>query len=418
MRIILLPQPHWLIGKEGRSEVESGEQRRTVFAILLAISFSHFLNDMMQSVIPSIYPLIKEKYGFTFGQIGAITFAFQMTSSVLQPFVGWYADRHPQPYSLSVGMLFTLLGIVSLAFANSFVLILLSVSVIGWGSSVFHPSASRVAQMAAGNRNGLAQSIFQVGGNGGSAIGPLLAAILVLPFGQHAIAWFALAAMLASATLFRVGTWYKGELHRFTKKAQAVNSRVAQFSKRKINIALALLVVLVFSKAFYMSSMTSYFTFFLIDKFGVTVRVSQLCLFAFLTAVAIGTVVGGHLGDRYGRKYIIWGSILGAAPFTLLLPYLNFPLTILTAIVIGLVISSAFSAILVYATELKPGRVGMVAGLFFGLSFGLGGIGSAFFGWLADRTSIEFIFHVSTLLPFLGIVAGFLPNIEPKRKVR
>ncbi len=391
------------------------ERKQTVFAILFAISFSHFLNDTMQSVIPSIYPLIKEQYGFSFAQIGAITFAFQMTSSVLQPFVGWYSDRHPQPYSLSVGMLFTLLGIVSLSFANSFVLILLSVSVIGWGSSVFHPSASRVAQLAAGNRNGLAQSIFQVGGNGGSAVGPLLAAIIILPFGQHAIAWFAIIALLASATLFKVGSWYKRAMRVAVAKVIKVNESVAKLSPQRINFALAMLVVLVFSKAFYMASMTSYFTFFLIDKFGVTVQVSQLCLFSFLSAVAIGTVVGGHLGDRYGRKYIIWGSILGAAPFTLLLPYLNFSLTIIVAILIGFIISSAFSTILVYATELKPGRVGMVAGLFYGLSFGLGGIGSAFFGWLADRSSIEFVFHISTLHPLLGIVAGFLPNIEPKR---
>jgi len=394
------------------------ERKQTVFAILFAISFSHFLNDTMQSVIPSIYPLIKEQYGFSFAQIGAITFAFQMTSSVLQPFVGWYADRHPQPYSLSVGMLFTLLGIVSLSFANTFVLILLSVSVIGWGSSVFHPSASRVAQLAAGNRNGLAQSIFQVGGNGGSAVGPLLAAIIILPFGQHAIAWFAIIALLASATLFKVGSWYKRAMRVAVAKVVKVNESVAKLSPQRINFALAMLVVLVFSKAFYMASMTSYFTFFLIDKFGVTVQVSQLCLFSFLSAVAIGTVVGGHLGDRYGRKYIIWGSILGAAPFTLLLPYLNFSLTIVVAILIGFIISSAFSTILVYATELKPGRVGMVAGLFYGLSFGLGGIGSAFFGWLADRSSIEFVFHISTLLPLLGIVAGFLPNIEPKRVKR
>ena len=388
---------------------------KTVYAILLAVSFSHFLNDMMQSVIPSIYPLIKTSYGFSFAQIGAITFAFQITSSLLQPFVGWYADRHPRPYALSIGMLFTLIGILSLSFANSFVLILLSVSVIGWGSSVFHPNSSRVAQLAAGKRNGLAQSIFQVGGNSGGAVGPLLAAIIVLPFGQYAIAWFALAALLASATLFGVGNWYKRTMTTRTKKEVKINESLAKLSPRRVQVALFFLVVLLFSKAFYMSSMNSYFTFFLIDKFGVSVRVSQLCLFAFLAAVAIGTVVGGHLGDRYGRKYVIWASILGAAPFTLMLPYLGFVQTIVVAIVIGLVISSAFSAILVYATELKPGKVGMVAGIFYGLSFGLGGIGSAFFGWLADRTSIEFIFHISTLLPFLGVVAAFLPNIEPKR---
>ncbi|MGP1363521.1 MAG: MFS transporter [Bacteroides sp.] len=392
------------------------KQERTVFAILLAISISHFLNDMMQSIIPAIYPMIKEKYGFSFGQIGVITFAFQMTSSLLQPFVGWFADRRPRPYSLSLGMLFTLTGIIALSFANSFVLILLSVSIIGWGSSVFHPSASRVAQMAAGTRNGLAQSIFQVGGNGGNALGPLLAAVIVIPFGQYAIAWFALAALLASATLFRVGGWYKRALVYASVKKREVSILRQPLSSRRVAWAVVVLVILVFSKAFYMSSMTSYFTFFLINKFGVSVQISQLCLFAFLAAVAIGTLLGGHLGDKYGRKYVIWGSILGAAPFTLILPYLSFSLTVFVAIIIGLVISSAFSAILVYATELKPGHVGMVAGMFYGFSFGLAGIGSAFFGWLADRTSIDFIFHISTLLPFLGIVAAFLPNIEPKRK--
>ena len=392
------------------------KQERTVFAILLAISISHFLNDMMQSIIPAIYPMIKEKYGFSFGQIGVITFAFQMTSSLLQPFVGWFADRRPRPYSLSLGMLFTLTGIIALSFANSFVLILLSVSIIGWGSSVFHPSASRVAQMAAGTRNGLAQSIFQVGGNGGNALGPLLAAVIVIPFGQYAIAWFALAALLASATLFRVGGWYKRALVYASVKKRAVSTLRQPLSSRRVAWAVVVLVILVFSKAFYMSSMTSYFTFFLINKFGVSVQISQLCLFAFLAAVAVGTLLGGHLGDKYGRKYVIWGSILGAAPFTLILPYLSFSLTVFVAIIIGLVISSAFSAILVYATELKPGHVGMVAGVFFGFSFGLAGIGSAFFGWLADRTSIDFIFHISTLLPFLGIVAAFLPNIDPKRK--
>ncbi len=392
------------------------KQERTVFAILLAISISHFLNDMMQSIIPAIYPMIKEKYGFSFGQIGVITFAFQMTSSLLQPFVGWFADRRPRPYSLSLGMLFTLTGIIALSFANSFVLILLSVSIIGWGSSVFHPSASRVAQMAAGTRNGLAQSIFQVGGNGGNALGPLLAAVIVIPFGQYAIAWFALAALLASATLFRVGGWYKRALVYASVKKREVSALRQPLSSRRVAWAVVVLVILVFSKAFYMSSMTSYFTFFLINKFGISVQISQLCLFAFLAAVAIGTLLGGHLGDKYGRKYVIWGSILGAAPFTLILPYLSFSLTVFVAIIIGLVISSAFSAILVYATELKPGHVGMVAGMFYGFSFGLAGIGSAFFGWLADRTSIDFIFHISTLLPFLGIVAAFLPNIEPKRK--
>lgn len=392
------------------------DRERTVFTILIAISFAHMLNDMMQSVIPSIYPLIKEKYGFTFGQIGVITFVFQMTSSILQPLVGRYADRHPQPFSLSVGMLFTLAGILLLSFADSFTLIALSVSVIGLGSSIFHPESSRMAQMAAGRRKGLAQSIFQVGGNGGSAIGPLLAAVVVIPLGQHAIAWFVIAALVASATLFKVGQWYRGVLVHRTKRQIVVNPAVAALSRHAVHKALFLLCVLTFSKYFFMASMTSYFTFFLIDRFGVDIQVSQLCLFGFLGAVALGTVVGGGFGDRYGRKRVIWVSILGAAPFALLLPYVGFYATIGLAVIVGFVISSAFSAILVYATELKPGNVGMVAGIFFGLNFGLGGIGSAFFGWLADRTSIEFVFQISTLLPLLGIFTGFLPDIEPSRK--
>ncbi len=371
---------------------------------------------MMQSVIPSIYPLIKEKYGFTFGQIGVITLIFQMTSSILQPIVGRVADRHPQPYSLSVGMLFTLVGMLLLSMADSFGLIMLSVSVIGLGSSIFHPESSRIAQMAAGRRKGLAQSIFQVGGNGGSAVGPLLAAMVILPFGQHAIGWLAVAALMASATLFRVGRWYSGILHGVRKRKITVNPAVGALSRWQVNRSLFLLGLLTFSKYFFMASMTSYFTFFLMGKFGVGIQTSQLCLFAFLAAVAVGTVVGGGFGDRYGRKRVIWISILGSAPFALFLPYVGLWATVALAVVIGFIISSAFSAILVYATELKPGNVGMIAGIFFGLNFGLGGIGSAFFGWLADRTSIEFVFQISTLLPLLGIFTGFLPDIERKKE--
>lgn len=392
-------------------------EQKTIYSILLTISFAHWLNDMMQSVIPSIYPLIKDKFGFTFAQIGVITLVFQLTSSILQPFVGRYTDRHPKPYSLAAGMGFTLIGLFILAFANSFLLILLAVSIIGWGSSIFHPEASQVVQIASGGKKGLAQSIFQVGGNGGNAVGPLLAALIVIPNGQAAIGWFALAAILAFFILFRIGSWYKGRLLYIAGHTHnTVQVAVQGLSKRKIYFALSVLVILMFSKYFYIASMTNYFTFFLIDKFGMTVQHSQLCLFAFLAASAIGTVIGGALGDRFGRKYVIWGSILGAAPFTLMLPYANLFLTIVLAIIIGFVISSAFSAILVYATDLMPGKVGMIAGIFFGLSFGLGGIGSAFFGWLADKTSIEFIFQISTLLPLLGIIAGFLPNIEGSQK--
>lgn len=394
------------------------KQEGTIFPILVAISFAHLLNDMMQSVIPSIYPIIKDEYGLSFIQIGIITLVFQMTSSILQPLVGLYSDRHPHPFSLSTGMLFTFAGIILLSLANNFGLIILAVAVVGLGSSIFHPESSRIAQMAGGDNKGLAQSIFQVGGNGGSAVGPLLAALVILPYGQGAIAWFAIAALVASATLYPVGLWYKSQLHKARKAKAAVNEAVARLSARRIHWAIVILCVLTFSKYFYMASMTSYFTFFLIGKFGVDIRTSQLCLFAFMAAVAVGTVLGGHIGDRYGRKYVIWGSILGAAPFALALPYVGFTATIILAVIIGLIISSAFSAILVYATELKPGKVGMMAGLFFGLNFGLGGIGSAFFGWLADYTSIEFVFRVSTLLPLLGIVTAFLPNIEPRPATR
>lgn len=387
----------------------------TIFSLLIAISFAHLLNDMMQSVIPSIYPVIKDKYGLTFGQIGIITLVFQMTSSILQPFVGWYADRHPQPYSLSIGMVFTLLGIIMLSFANNYGLILLAVGVIGCGSSIFHPEASRIAQMAGGRKKGLAQSVFQVGGNGGSAIGPLLAAIIIIPFGQHSIIWFSIAALAAGLTLLPVGRWYGAQLRKAKARSVAPNPAVSALSAGRIHWAIFILCVLTFSKYFYMASMTSYFTFFLIERFGVSVRDSQFCLFIFLAAVAIGTVAGGAIGDRYGRKYVILLSILGSAPFALALPYINLAWTIAFAVIIGLVISSAFSAIVVYATDLMPNKVGMVAGIFFGLMFGLGGIGSAFFGWLADRTSIEFIFQVSTLMPLLGIVAAWLPNIKQPR---
>lgn len=397
---------------------ETATREKTILSILFIISIAHLLNDMVQSIIPSIYPVIKDKYGFTFGQIGIITLVFQMTSSILQPFVGRFADRHPQPFSLSTGMVFTLLGCIMLSVANSYSLILVAVGVIGCGSSIFHPEASRIAQMAAGGKKGLAQSIFQVGGNGGSAIGPLLAAVVVIPFGQPSIAWFSIVALIAGISLIPVGKWYKKQIDRIKTESVAPNPAVLALSSRKIHLAIFILCILTFSKYFYMASMTSYFTFFLIDKFGIDIKLSQLCLFAFMAAVAAGTVIGGSIGDRYGRKYVIWGSILGAAPFALALPYVNFTCTIILAMIIGLVISSAFSAILVYATELKPDKIGMMAGLFFGLNFGLGGIGSAFFGWLADKTSIEFIFQISTLLPLLGIITAFLPDIEHKNSAR
>lgn len=387
----------------------------TVYSILVICGISHFLNDMIQSIIPSIYPIIKDKFGFSFAQIGIITLIFQMTSSILQPFTGLYADRHPRPYALSAGMCFTLTGLLLLAFAENYLLILLAVSIVGLGSSIFHPTASRVAQMASGGRKSLAQSIFQVGGNGGSALGPLLAAIIVLPFGQHSISWFALAALLAALIMVRLGAWYKARLAYIAVHKQRNPTLNNDISKRSKYWALFILVMLVFSKYFYTSCITSYFTFFLIDKFGVSVQTSQLCLFVFLTAFAIGTVAGGMLGDKFGRKYVIWFSILGAAPFALAMPFANLAWTIIFTFLSGLIIASAFSSIVVYATDLMPDKVGMIAGVFFGLMFGLGGLGSAFFGWLADKTSIEFIFRVSSLLPLLGIIAGFLPNTQKKK---
>ncbi|WP_279129842.1 MFS transporter [Muribaculum intestinale] len=388
------------------------EESRTAFRVLFAISIAHLLNDMVQSIVPSIYPIIKEEMGLSFIQIGVITLVFQLTSSLLQPFVGMYADRRPSPYALAAGMCFTLTGLIWLAFTGSYAAMLGAVSVIGIGSSIFHPEASRVAQLAAGGKKGLAQSIFQVGGNGGTAIGPLLAALIVLPHGRLAVLWFALAAIMGALILTRVGRWYKRVVSNISGQRRKVRSVVDHLSKRRINMALAVLVVLTFSKQFYLASMTSYFTFFLIDKFGVSIQYSQIALFAFLAASAVGIIAGGYIGDKIGRKYVIWGSILGAAPFAIAMPYAGLTLTIILAIIVGLVISSAFSAILVYATELKPGKVGMIAGLFFGLSFGLGGVGAAFFGWLADIRGIYFVFEISTLLPLLGIVAAFLPDLK------
>lgn len=389
----------------------------TVYSILVICGISHFLNDMIQSIIPSIYPIIKDKFDFSFAQIGIITLMFQMTSSILQPFTGLYADKHPRPYALSVGMCFTLIGLLMLAFSEHYLLILLSVSIVGLGSSVFHPTASRVAQLASGGRKSLAQSIFQVGGNGGSAIGPLLAALIILPFGQAAISWFALAALAAALIMIRLGAWYKARLAYVVTHPQKKNITTNNaISKRAKYGALLILVLLIFSKYFYTSCITSYFTFFLIDKFGISVRASQLCLFVFLAAFAIGTVAGGMLGDKFGRKYVIWFSILGAAPFALIMPYANLTWTIICTFLAGLIIASAFSSIVVYATDLMPDKVGLIAGIFFGLMFGLGGLGSAFFGWLADKTSIEFIFQVSAFLPLLGVIAAFLPNTQKKKR--
>lgn len=388
----------------------------TTFSILFAISIAHLLNDAVQSVIPSIYPILKDDFGLTFIQIGIITFVFQMTSSILQPFVGRYADRHPSPFALTFGMCISLAGLVMLAFSDSFHFIIASVAVVGIGSSIFHPEASRVAQNAAGYRKGLAQSIFQVGGNGGTAIGPLLAALIVLPHGKGAVIWFALALVLGAIVTTWIGRWYRRYVATRMASQAAKVIRSIHLTERQIRRAMTVLVLLTFSKQFFLASMQSYFTFFLIDKFGISIRDAQLCLFAFLAASAIGIVAGGYIGDKIGRKYVIWCSILGAAPFALCLPYAGYAVTIALSVIVGLVISSAFSAILVFATELKPAHIGTIAGLFFGLSFGLGGIGAAFFGWLAEMTDIQFVFRVSTLLPLLGIVAALLPDMKPADK--
>ena len=389
--------------------------QKTAFSILFTIAFAHLLNDMMQSVIPAVYPMIKDKFNLSFTQIGFITLTFQLTASLLQPLVGSYTDRTPRPYSLAIGMGFTLMGLVLLSQAAEYTVILIAVGLVGVGSSVFHPESSRVAHLASGGKRGLAQSIFQLGGNAGSAIGPLLAALIVVPYGQNNILWFAIAAVIAILALSKVGYWYKEHL---SQKARGILSKdedaSSGLSKNRIIGALGILLLLIFSKYFYMASMSSYFTFYLIEKFDVSIQQSQIYLFIFLAAVAAGTFMGGPLGDRFGRKYIIWISILGAAPFTLLLPHVNLFWTGALSIIIGLVIASAFSAIIVYAQELVPGKVGMIAGLFFGFAFGMGGLGSAVLGKLADQTSIEYVFHICAFLPLIGIVAGLLPNIENK----
>jgi FSR family fosmidomycin resistance protein-like MFS transporter len=392
----------------------NAKAQQTIYAILFTISFTHLLNDMMQAMIPAVYPLVKQRFHLNFSQIGLITFTFQLTASLLQPFVGFYTDRRPRPYSLAVGMGFSLAGVVALAFAPNYPAILLSVSLLGIGSSIFHPESSRVAYLASGGKRGLAQSIFQLGGNAGSAIGPLLAALIVVPYGQSSITWFGLAAILGIFILARIGGWYKQQLMNRAAKATVREAPVQRLSKTRVMVSLSILLVLIFSKYFYMASMTSYFTFFLIDKFHLPVQQSQLYLFAFLAAVAAGTLLGGSLGDRFGRKYIIWISILGAAPFTLLLPYMNLFWTGALAVLIGLIIASAFSAILVYAQDLVPGKVGMIAGLFFGLAFGMGGLGSALLGKLADLTSIKYVFEVCAFLPLIGIITAFLPNLDDR----
>jgi FSR family fosmidomycin resistance protein-like MFS transporter len=387
----------------------------TVFPILFAISFSHLLNDTIQSLIPAIYPVVKTAYHLSFTQIGLITLTFQLSASIFQPFVGLYTDKNPQPYSLAVGMGFTLLGLITLSMSSGFYMMLIAVAMVGIGSSIFHPEASRMAYAASGGKRGLAQSIFQLGGNAGSSLGPLLAAWIIVPYGQGSIIWFSVIALIAIFILSRVGSWYKGYMDVNSRQSKKIQEIGISLSRRKVISSIAILLILIFSKYFYMASLTSYFTFYVIDKFQLSVQSSQIYLFIFLVSVAAGTLIGGPVGDRFGRKYVIWFSILGTAPFALMLPYANLFWTGILIVPIGLILASAFSAILVYAQELIPGKVGLVAGLFFGFAFGMGGIGSALLGRLADQTSIGYVYHICSFLPLIGLLTGFLPNIETKK---
>ena len=391
----------------------SGPVPRTAFIVLVGLSLCHLINDMLQALLPAIYPMIKVSFGLDFWQIGLITMTNQVTASLLQPLVGHYTDRRPQPYSLAVGMMCTLAGLLVLAFAHRFALLLAAAALVGVGSSVFHPESSRIARLASGGRHGFAQSLFQTGGNAGSSLGPLLAAFIVLPRGQTSIAWFSVAALLGIAILWRVGVWYS---ERRVPAAGSVHAHPphATLPPAAVRRGIAVLLTLVFSKYVYLVSLTSYYTFFLIHRFGVSVQGAQLHLFAFLGAVAAGTFIGGPVGDRFGRKYVIWGSILGVLPFTLVLPYASLFWTGVLSVVIGVILASAFSAILVYAQELVPGRVGLIAGLFFGTAFGIAGIGAAVLGRLADSIGIEMVYRLCAFLPALGILAAWLPDDKTK----
>jgi FSR family fosmidomycin resistance protein-like MFS transporter len=382
----------------------------TVLAILFAISFSHLLNDTIQSLIPAIYPLLKTSFQLSFVQIGLITLAFQMTASILQPFVGLYTDRYPKPYSLACGMGLTLGGLALLSHASNFAMVVMAAVLVGLGSSIFHPESSRVAHLASGGRHGFAQSVFQVGGNAGSSLGPLLAALIVVPRGQGSVIWFALPAVLGIGILFGVGRWYRKHLAE-VKARPAHETPSATRLSRRVVFSLVILGALIFSKYFYLASLTNYYTFYLIHKFQLSIQGAQFHLFLFLFAIAVGTILGGPVGDRYGRKLVIWVSILGVAPFTLALPNANLFWTGVLTVIIGIILASAFSAILVYAQELVPGKVGLISGLFFGLAFGMAGIGSAVLGELADRTSIEYVFRLCSFLPLIGLLTAFLPKV-------
>lgn len=392
------------------AETDGHGHRQTVLGILLALSASHLINDTLQALLPAIYPMLKASFGLTFTQIGLITLSYQLTASLLQPFVGTYTDRRPKPFSLAAGMTLTLAGLVLLSLAPSYGMILLSSVLIGMGSSIFHPEASRVAHMAAGMRHGFAQALFQVGGNLGTSFGPLLAAIIIVPNGQASILCFTLLAVVGISLLLGVGRWYGQNVAHFHRRVAALPPQ--SLPRRTVVLSLLVLIALVFSKYFYLVSLTNYYTFYLIHRFNMSIQGSQLFLFVFLVSVAAGTILGGPLGDRFGRKYVIWASILGVAPFSLALPHVGLAATVVMTVFIGVILASAFSAILVYAQEMIPGRVGMIAGLFFGLAFGIGGIASAALGRLADLTSIGFVFNVCGYLPLIGLLTWFLPDIE------
>lgn len=393
-------------------------QTGTAFTILSLLAVCHMLNDTLQSIIPAVYPLLKDSLLLNFTQIGLITLVFQLSSSIFQPVVGLITDKRPQPYSLPIGMTFTMIGILSLSFAGSFVHVLISVFLTGLGSSVFHPEASRLAYMASGGKPGLAQSIFQVGGNFGSSIGPLLALWIITPYGQQNIGWLSLIALLSIGIMLIISKWYKNNLSRLKTAVKNDSSpeKKSIYSPQKVAFAIVILLILIFSKYVYMASLNSYYMFYLIDKFGVSVENAQLFLFAFLFAVALGTIIGGPIGDRIGRKYVIWVSILGTAPFALIMPHVGLVWTCILSIFIGLILSSAFSAILVYAQELVPGKVGLIGGLFFGLAFGIAGIASAVLGKVADETSIQHVYDICAYLPLIGLVAAFLPNTKKEKR--
>ncbi|MGL2966724.1 MFS transporter [Flavobacterium sp. XGLA_31] len=387
--------------------------QKTVYSILFSISFAHLLNDLIQAVIPSVYPILKANYNLSFSQIGLITFAFQLTASLFQPFVGYYTDKYPKPFSQIYGMLFSMLGVICIAYADNFYWILLAVMLIGTGSSVFHPESARISNMASGGKRGLAQSIFQVGGNFGTALGPLLVALIVVPNGQKYLLWFVIAAAIGLVIISKIAYWYRDNLI-YKQQKKVVFADFQRLTKSKVKWAIVILLVVIFSKFFYSACLSTYYTFYVIDKFHLSIKEAQFHMFLYLIAYAAGTILGGPLGDKIGRKYVIWLSVFGAAPFALLLPYVNLFWTDVLMIVIGIIISSAFPAILVYAQELLPKKLGMVSGLFYGFAFGMGALGSAVLGKLADYTSIQFVYQVCSFLPLIGISCYFLPNLKKR----